>query len=103
MPLYEYRCRKCGREFEEMQRITEPPIRKCPDCGRRTVERLISATSFVLKGSGWYATDYARKSGAAASGSEKKDDSSKTEKAAAKGEPKASADKEPAKAAAPSP
>ncbi len=62
MPVYEYRCNKCGHEFEEFQRITEDPIRKCPKCGKQTVERLISKTSFVLKGSGWYATDYGRKS-----------------------------------------
>ena len=62
MPVYEYRCGKCGHEFEELQRITEDPIRKCPQCGKPAVERLISKTSFVLKGSGWYATDYGRKS-----------------------------------------
>jgi putative FmdB family regulatory protein len=62
MPVYEYRCGKCGHEFEEIQRITEDPIRKCPRCGKPAVERLISKTSFVLKGSGWYATDYGRKS-----------------------------------------
>ncbi|RMG59413.1 MAG: zinc ribbon domain-containing protein [Deltaproteobacteria bacterium] len=60
MPIYEYRCRKCGNEFEVMQRITESPLKKCPSCGGR-VDRLISNTSFILKGTGWYATDYARK------------------------------------------
>jgi putative FmdB family regulatory protein len=62
MPVYEYRCGKCGNEFEELQRITDGPIRKCPKCGKLAVERLISRSSFVLKGSGWYATDYGRKS-----------------------------------------
>ena len=61
MPVYEYRCGKCGHEFEELQRITDDPIRKCPKCGKPAVERLISRSSFVLKGSGWYVTDYARK------------------------------------------
>jgi putative FmdB family regulatory protein len=65
MPVYEYRCGKCGHEFEEIQRITADPIRKCPKCGKLSVERLISRTSFVLKGSGWYVTDYARKSASA--------------------------------------
>jgi len=58
MPIYEYRCEHCG-EFEEMQRITDPPLERCPTC-RRRVRRLISSTSFQLKGSGWYVTDYAR-------------------------------------------
>jgi putative FmdB family regulatory protein len=58
MPIYEYRCEHCG-DFEEMQRITDPPLARCPKC-RRKVRRLISSTSFQLKGSGWYVTDYAR-------------------------------------------
>ncbi|HZP40471.1 MAG TPA: zinc ribbon domain-containing protein [Candidatus Binatia bacterium] len=58
MPIYEYRCEKCG-DFEEMQRITDPPLARCPRC-RGKVRRLISNTSFQLKGTGWYATDYAR-------------------------------------------
>jgi putative FmdB family regulatory protein len=58
MPIYEYRCEKCG-VFEETQRITDPPLDRCPTC-RRKVRRLISNTSFQLKGGGWYVTDYAR-------------------------------------------
>jgi putative FmdB family regulatory protein len=58
MPIYEYRCKNCG-DFEEMQRITDPPLGRCPTCGG-SVRRLISNTSFQLKGSGWYVTDYAR-------------------------------------------
>ena len=57
MPIYEYHCPKCGT-FETTQRITEPALKRCPTC-KSKVERMISATSFVLKGSGWYATDYA--------------------------------------------
>lgn len=59
MPIYEYRCEKCG-DFEVTQRITEDPLKKCPTC-KRKVRKLISHTSFQLKGSGWYVTDYARK------------------------------------------
>ena len=59
MPIYEYGCERCG-VFEEMQRITDPPLSKCPKC-KRKVRRLISQTSFQLKGRGWYVTDYARK------------------------------------------
>jgi putative FmdB family regulatory protein len=61
MPIYEYRCEHCG-DFEEMQRITDPPLTRCPRC-KRKVRRLISSTSFQLKGSGWYVTDYARAGG----------------------------------------
>ena len=59
MPIYEYRCEKCG-DFEVTQRITEDPLKKCPTC-KRKVSKLMSSTSFQLKGSGWYVTDYARK------------------------------------------
>lgn len=58
MPTYEYRCDKCEREFEVEQRITEDPIRSCPSCRSRKVRRLISQTSFVLKGGGWYSDLY---------------------------------------------
>jgi putative FmdB family regulatory protein len=73
MPIYEYRCEKCG-DFEEMQRITDSPLVRCPRC-KRKVRRLISNTSFQLKGSGWYVTDYAR-SGGGAKGGDKKDSAS---------------------------
>jgi len=56
MPTYEYRCKKCGNEFEKVQRITEAPIGRCKKC-RGVVERLISQSTFVLKGSGWYTSD----------------------------------------------
>ncbi len=59
MPIYEYKCDKCG-VIEVMQRITEDPLKKCPNCEGK-VERIMSHTSFVLKGTGWYATDYANK------------------------------------------
>jgi putative FmdB family regulatory protein len=59
MPIYEYQCQKCGT-FEVTQRITEKPLGKCPTC-KGKVKKLISNTSFQLKGTGWYLTDYARK------------------------------------------
>ena len=59
MPIYEYQCEKCGT-FEATQRITEKPLGRCPTC-RGKVKKLISNTSFQLKGTGWYITDYARK------------------------------------------
>lgn len=60
MPIYEYQCEKCGREFEEWQKFSDPPVSSCSRCGGKT-RRLISHSSFVLKGTGWYVTDYARK------------------------------------------
>jgi putative FmdB family regulatory protein len=59
MPIYEYNCSKCG-DFETMQKMSDKPLSKCPTCGRK-VTKLISSTTFQLKGSGWYITDYARK------------------------------------------
>ena len=61
MPVYEYACEKCGHEFEASQRITDEPIKVCPKCRARRVKRLISQTSFVLKGSGWYSDLYSSK------------------------------------------
>jgi putative FmdB family regulatory protein len=58
MPVYEYECLKCKKRHEIMQKITEHPLTDCPDCGGK-MKKMISATTFVLKGTGWYATDYA--------------------------------------------
>jgi putative FmdB family regulatory protein len=68
MPTYEYACNACNAEFEREQRISDPPHADCPDCGSEDTRRLISHTSFVLKGSGWYATDYGRKGGNGSNG-----------------------------------
>jgi putative FmdB family regulatory protein len=57
MPIYEYRCEGCGKHHEIMQKITDAPLTACPDCGGE-MKKQISNTSFVLKGTGWYATDY---------------------------------------------
>lgn len=78
MPIYEYKCEKCGT-FEVTQRITEKPLVKCPSC-RGKVKKLISNTSFQLKGTGWYITDYARKgaNGDAKGGDAKSDNGSKS-------------------------
>jgi putative FmdB family regulatory protein len=66
MPLYEYECTKCGHRFEKIQKFSDKPIKKCPECGGR-VEQTISAPAVQFKGSGWYVTDYARKSPTSAS------------------------------------
>ena len=57
MPVYEYQCTKCKKEFEVMQKITDEPLSECGACGGE-LKKLITNTSFVLKGSGWYVTDY---------------------------------------------
>jgi len=71
MPIYEYRCERCG-DFEEMQRMSDPPLAKCPKC-KRKVRRLISNTSFQLKGTGWYVTDYAKSGSSSGANGSKKD------------------------------
>lgn len=62
MPIYEYQCEECERQTEALQRVDEPPLAECPHCGG-TLRKLISAPAFQFKGSGWYVTDYAGKSG----------------------------------------
>jgi putative FmdB family regulatory protein len=62
MPLYEYLCEACGRRTEALQRLDEPPLTVCPHCEGK-LRKLLSAPAFQFKGSGWYLTDYARKSG----------------------------------------
>ncbi len=78
MPLYEYQCTKCKRRTEKIERVAGPHLRKCPHCGGK-VERLQSAPSIQFKGSGWYVTDYAGKSGGKESPAEKADKAEKTE------------------------
>lgn len=95
MPIYEYLCDKCQHEFEREQRITAEPIKTCPKCKSRRVKKLISQTSFVLKGGGWYNDLYS---------STKKDDKSVSSDStptasadAAKPKADSGADKTPAK------
>ncbi len=63
MPLYEYLCKKCGHRFERIQKFSDRPVKKCPECGG-AVEQVLSAPAVQFKGSGWYVTDYAKKSSA---------------------------------------
>ncbi len=58
MPFYEYQCAACGHPHEELQKVTDRPLRKCPSCGKAALKRLISAPVFRLKGAGWYETDF---------------------------------------------
>jgi putative FmdB family regulatory protein len=75
MPLYEYACDACGKRFERIQKFSDPPVDVCPTCGKGPVTKLISAPGFQFKGSGWYVTDYARKSDASGSSASKEKDS----------------------------
>jgi putative FmdB family regulatory protein len=61
MPIYEYRCGACGHHVEALQKMADAPLRKCPDCGKSQLKRLVSAPQFRLKGSGWYETDFKNK------------------------------------------
>ena len=79
MPIYEYACGACGNEFEAEQRITEEPLKTCPECQSRQVKRLISQTSFVLKGGGWYSDLYAKRKGKSQDKTETASDAPKSE------------------------
>ncbi|MGB5081103.1 MAG: FmdB family zinc ribbon protein [Burkholderiales bacterium] len=63
MPIYEYRCSSCGFQKEYLRKISDPLMTDCPECGKRTFSKMLTAAGFHLKGSGWYATDF-RNSGA---------------------------------------
>jgi len=58
MPIYEYQCEACGHRLEALQKLSEEPLSDCPECGRPSLQKLVSAAGFRLKGSGWYATDF---------------------------------------------
>jgi putative FmdB family regulatory protein len=73
LPLYEYRCVKCGALTEKIQKFSDPPLMTCEKCGGR-VERLVSSPAIQFKGTGWYVTDYARKSSSLPSQSAEKSD-----------------------------
>ena len=91
MPLYEYQCKKCQHRFEKIQKFSDPHVKKCPKCAA-AVEQLLSAPAVQFKGSGWYVTDYAKKSGSQASSnggsSEKSEKAEKKDEAKPKSEQK---------------
>jgi putative FmdB family regulatory protein len=62
MPLYEYECEKCRHRFERIQKFSDPPVDVCPNCGEHQVKKLLSSPAIQFKGTGWYITDYAKKS-----------------------------------------
>jgi putative FmdB family regulatory protein len=80
VPIYEYQCSKCGEIFEAFQKITDDPLAECKFCSGK-VEKLISQSSFQLKGSGWYLTDYSR-TGSGSSATDKPKASNEADKPA---------------------
>ena len=58
MPIYEYKCKACGHELEVIQKLSEEPLKFCPECGKPEMSKLVSAAGFRLKGAGWYETDF---------------------------------------------
>ena len=66
MPLYEYRCNACDHSFERIVKFSDPPLKTCPKCGKDAVHQVLHAPAVQFKGSGWYVSDYARKTGPAA-------------------------------------
>ena len=85
MPLYEYQCKKCHHRFERIQKFSDPHVKKCPDCGG-PVEQVVSAPAVQFKGSGWYVTDYAKKSSSGTSSSNGESSSKKDDKKETKSE-----------------
>lgn len=78
MPIYEYECQSCGHRFEEWQKMSDKPVKVCPKCKARKVEKLISHTSFQLKGGGWYSDLYSSQKPGSSDKSEKSGDKSES-------------------------
>jgi putative FmdB family regulatory protein len=85
MPLYEYECKKCHQRFERIQKFSDPHVKKCPKCGG-PIEQVISAPAVQFKGSGWYVTDYAKKSSTGSSSSSSNGDSASKSEGKSKSE-----------------
>ena len=92
MPLYEYQCKKCGHRFERIQKFSDKPLTACPEC-KGKVEQVLHAPAVQFKGSGWYVTDYARKSSANSSSDGGSKAETKTETKEDKKESKPKAEK----------
>jgi putative FmdB family regulatory protein len=95
MPLYEYQCDACGRRFELIRKFSDPPLDKCPHCGRvGPVHKLMSSPAIQFKGSGWYITDYAKKDSTTTGGSgESKRDTGTSDKEKSAGDKTEKGDK----------
>lgn len=89
MPLYEYQCESCKTRFERIQKFSDPPVEECPHCGKGPVRKLLSSPAIQFKGSGFYITDYAKKSSSEA-GSKSSSESSTSSSSDTKSDTKAS-------------
>ncbi|MEE9422984.1 MAG: zinc ribbon domain-containing protein [Gammaproteobacteria bacterium] len=72
MPIYEYQCQACEHKLEKLQKISDEPLKDCPECGKQELKKLVSAAGFRLSGSGWYETDFKSKNQKNLSKSDKK-------------------------------
>jgi putative FmdB family regulatory protein len=97
MPTYEYACKSCGNQWEEVQRITEAPSTECPKCHKASAERQISGGTFILKGGGWYADAYSSTSKSSGSSASEPKTESKTTKTESAPAPAATTPSTPAK------
>jgi putative FmdB family regulatory protein len=86
MPIYTYRCENCGVQFDQTQKFSDPPMSKCPECGKKTLQKVYQPVGIVFKGSGFYATDHRSPSGTSSRAADKK--AEKDEKAAGSSEVK---------------
>ena len=84
MPLYEYQCESCNQRFEKIQKYSDPPIAVCPSCGG-PVKKLFSSPAIQFKGTGWYITDYAKKSGTDSGSSKSSSSSSSSDSKSSEG------------------
>ena len=88
MPIYEYRCSACGFQKEYLQKVADPVLSVCPECGKSTFSKMLSAAGFQLKGSGWYATDFKNSGSKPAAKAEAKSEAKSEDKGGAKAESK---------------
>ncbi len=79
MPIYTYRCENCGVQFDETQKFSDPLLTKCPECGKKTLQKVYQPVGIVFKGSGFYATDHRSPSGTARAASDKKQEKQEKE------------------------
>ena len=94
MPIYEYQCTECGYQTEVLQKISDEPLKDCPECGKLTMKKMVTAAAFRLKGGGWYETDFKsgdKKKNVHAADQAPKSDSKAAGKTASGGETKAAA------------
>ncbi len=80
MPVYVYQCSNCEVEFEQSQKFSDPPLKRCPECGQNTLHKVYSPVGVIYKGSGFYSTDHRSSSGATSTPAQKKKEEKSTEK-----------------------